>query len=653
LSIDAGTPGPSLHASPAAPAQGKPNLVLITMESTRADHLGCYDNPQVKTASLDKLAHEGLRFTQAVAVAPLTLPSHASILTGLYPPRLGVRDDRGARLQSAETTLAEHLKAQGYATAASIGSRLLGGDAGFKQGFDSFAEPKRTPRSAAFVVDDAIAAVNRLKGRPFFLWVQLDDPNAPYTPPPGYRAMFENRPYDGEIAWMDDQLKRLFEHLQKQGLFDTTVIVATADHGESLGEHGEDTHGVFLYDSTLKVPLIVRYPPLVIAGSRYPGVVSGVDIVPTLLELMGLPPLPGVQGESCMPRLAGKEVPERDVVYAESMLGQRAYGWAPLHALRSSKEKFIDAPEPELYDLKRDPSETINIAPDEKATVEGSWRTSIAEALRVIGGSGGPESAARSDRTPPKDPKSVIAASNFFIRAQFALAQGQPEQAEPLLNQALERDPGNPAAKALLAALHADETATSAAGANTFAGQWNRGNALYVHGKYDEAAAAFRAALALNPKSAETHYALGNVLAAKGDAAGAEAELRAAVAADPKMADGWNKLGIVLQQTNRRQEALAAYSRALEASPDDPDALFNRAKLELLEHNVKDARRDVDKLLAVHKDYPASGFLDAHVCVAEGNSAGAKEALTKFLALTNTDPRMKAAATDMLQKLGG
>src|SRR6185436_490610 len=196
-------------------------------------------------------------------------------------------------------------------------------------------------------------------------------------------------------------------------------------------------------------------------------------------------------------------VPERDVVYAESMLGQRAYGWAPLHALRSSKEKFIDAPEPELYDLKRDPSETINIAPDEKATVEGSWRTSIAEALRVIGGSGGPESAARSDRTPPKDPKSVIAASNFFIRAQFALAQGQPEQAEPLLNQALERDPGNPAAKALLAALHADETATSAAGANTFAGQWNRGNALYVHGKYDEAAAAFRAALALNPKSAE------------------------------------------------------------------------------------------------------------------------------------------------------
>jgi choline-sulfatase len=652
LNVDAGTPGPAVHAVPAVSTKGKPNLLLITMASTRADHLGCYDNPEVKTPTLDTLAHEGLLFTQAVAVAPLTLPSTASILTGLYPPRLGVRSDSGARLAAAETTLAEHLKAQGYATAAAVGSRILGGDAGFKQGFDGFAGPPRTSRSAAFVIDDAMQAVNRLKGGPFFLWVQLDDPNAPYTPPPGFFKMFENRPYDGEIAWMDSQLTRLIAHMKSWGLLDTTLIVATADHGESLGDHGEETHGVFVYDSTLKVPLIVRYPPLVIAGSKFPSVVSGVDIVPTVLELMGLPPLPGVQGESCVARLSGKDVPEREVVYAESLYGQLEYGWAPLHALRSAKEKFIDAPEPELYDLKRDPTESINVAKDQKETVEGSWHTSMAQALHDIGGGSAPAPAARSDHAPVRDPKSVIAASNFFIKAQLAIALGQADQARTLLNQALAKDPGNPAVSSLLAALHADVPKTGAE-ENTFAGQWNRGNAFYVHGQYDEAARAFRAALALNPKSAETHYALGIVLAAKDDTKGAETELRAAVAADPKMADGWNKLGLLMQQSNRRSDAMDAYARSLEAVPDNPDALFNRARLELLDKNVKDARSDLDKLVAAHKDYPAAGFLEAHVCVAEGNAAGAKEALTKFLALTNTDPRMKSAATDMLQKLGG
>ena len=654
-SKDAAPPKAPAVAPATAPAaiSAKPNLVLITMEATRADHLGCYDNPQAQTPNLDGLAREGAIFLKAIAVAPLTLPSHASIVTGLYPPRHGVRDDSGSRLQESETTLAEHLKAQGYGTAASIGAHLLAGDSGFKQGFDSYAEPKRTPRNAAFVVDDAIEAINRMKGGPFFLWVQLNDPHAPYAPPPGFRALFEKRLYDGEIAWMDSQLKRLFDHLRTQGLADNTVVAATADHGESLGEHGEETHGVFLYDSTLRVPLIVRYPPRIPAGTRFSGVVSGVDLAPTVLALMGLPPMAMAQGESCAVRLLGGDAPERDVAYAESLFGQRAYGWAPLHALRSSKEKFVDAPAAELYNLERDPSETINLAANDAKAVAETWRPSVEEALRAIGGANPEPTAARPGRTAPRDPKELIAASNLFLRAQLVVEEGQPGQAAPLLEQALARDPGNPAAKSLLAALRAEPTAATGAAAGTFASQWNLGNALYVHGKLDEAAKAFRAALAINPNSAETHYALGNVLAAQGDAAAAEAELRAAVAGDPKMADGWNKLGIVLQKANRRPEALSAYSRALEASPDDADALFNRAKLELQDNDLPGARRDVDRLLTAHKDYSAGSFLDAHVCVAEGNTAGAKEALTRFLALPKVDPRMKAAAADMLQKLGG
>ena len=644
---------PKAPAAAPAAVSAKPNLVLITMEATRADHLGCYDNPLAQTPNLDGLAREGAVFLKAIAVAPLTLPSHASIFTGLYPPRHGVRDDNSSRLQDSETTLAEHLKAQGYGTAASIGARLLAGESGFKQGFDSYAEPKRTPRNAAFVVDDAIEAINRMKGGPFFLWVQLNDPHAPYAPPPGFRALFEKRLYDGEIAWMDSQLKRLFDHLRAQGLADNTVVVATADHGESLGEHGEETHGVFLYDSTLRVPLIVRYPPRIPAGTKFSGVVSGVDLAPTVLALMGLPPMAMAQGESCAVRLLGGDAPDRDVAYAESLFGQRAYGWAPLHALRSSNEKFVDAPAAELYNLERDPSETINLAANDAKAVAETWRPSVEEALRAIGGANPEPTAARPGRTAPRDPKELIAASNLFLRAQLAVEEGQPMQAAPLLKQALARDPGNPAAKSLLAALRAEPTAATGAAAGTFASQWNLGNALYVHGKLDEAAKAFRAALAINPRSAETHYALGNVLAAQGDAAAAEAELRAAVAGDPKMAEGWNKLGIVLQKANRRPEALSAYSRALEASPDDADALFNRAKLELQDNDLPGARRDVDRLLTAHKDYAAGSFLDAHVCVAEGNTAGAKEALTKFLALPKVDPRMKAAATDMLQKLSG
>ncbi len=639
---------PPLTAGPA-----KPNLVLVTMEATRADHLGCYGDAAAATPGLDRLAREGALFTQAIAVAPLTLPSCVSILTGLYPPRHGVRDDNGFKLMEAETTLAEHLKAQGYETAASVGARILAGDAGLKQGFDSYAEPKRLPRAGQFVVTEAIETINRIKGRPFFVWVQLDDPHAPYLPPPDYRQRFGKRLYDGDVAYTDAQFKRLFDHLRASGLLDGTMVVVTADHGESLGEHGEETHGLFLYDSTLRVPMIVRYPPRIAAGTKFDGLVSGVDLVPTVLELMGLPAMASVQGESCAARLLGVNAPEREVVYAESLFGERAYGWTPLHALRSSKEKFVSGPVPELYDLERDPGETINVASNDLKAVDETWRPSLDEALRVIGGAQPETAPAQDGKAAHRDLNGLVAAHNLYLRARTTIEEGHAEQAGPLLKQALARDPGNPAVTSLYAALRAEPAPQSGGVPSSFASAWNLGNALFVKGKLDESAKAFRAALAFNPGSAETHYALGNVLAAQGNAAGAEAELRAAVAADPTMAVGWNKLGIVLDKANRRPEALTAFSRALDASPDDPDALFNRAKLELLEKNLPDARRDLDRLLKAHADYAAGRFLEAHLCVAEKNNDGAKAALTKFLALPKADPRMKVAATDMLQKLGG
>jgi arylsulfatase A-like enzyme/Tfp pilus assembly protein PilF len=614
-----GAPTPS--AGPDA-SMAPPNLVLITMEATRSDHLGCYEDTAAQTPALDQLAHEGAIFEQAIAAAPLTLPSLASILTGDYPPRHGLRDNGGFTLDDARLTLAEHLKAQGFKTAASVGSRLLAKDAGLKQGFDSYAQPNAGSRGAVFVVNDAIEAVDRVKGTPFFLWLQFDDPNAPYLPPPGLRAKFAGRLYDGDIAWMDLEIKRFLDHLRRSGLLDNTIVVATAAEGESLGEHGEETHGLLVYDTTIRVPLLVRYPAKIEAGTRSKGLVSLIDLAPTVLEVMGLPPMAGVQGKSFAATLAGKDAPERPPVYVESLFGARAFGWVPLHAIRTASFKFIDAPEPEVYDMHRDPSETINRAARD-ATAVSALRSGLENLMRAIGVDAGEAIPATGGR----DPKKMIAVANLYLKAQVAIEEGRADQATLALTQALAKDPGNVAAKSLLAALRGEAVAPSGATSNSFAAQWNLGNALYVQGKLPEAAKAFSNALTINPKSAETHYALGNVLADQGDAPGAERELRAAVAGDPKMADGWNKLGILLDKAKRRPEALEAFTHALDAAPDHPDALFNRAKVELLEDYLVDARRDLDRLLAKHDDYAAARYLEAHLCMAEKNTPGAKDAL--------------------------
>jgi arylsulfatase A-like enzyme/tetratricopeptide (TPR) repeat protein len=710
-------------SKPAPPsAVSRPNLVLVTMDTTRADHLGCYGDARASTPTLDGLAREGVIFGQVIAVAPLTLPSHASLLTGLYPPRHGVRDNADFRLPETETTLAEHLKGQGYATSAAVGTYILATESGLSQGFDRYDEPKRTGRAggdassvlyepiierpAAEVVNDALASLDRMKDRPFFLWVHL------YAPPSPFREQFATDLYDGEIASADHELGRVVDALRSAGLLDRTLVAFTADHGESLGEHGEDTHGLFVYDSTLHVPLILRYPARLHAGGRYAGLVSGVDLAPTLLELMGLPPMPTAQGRSVAAALTGGSIPERAPVYAESLYGERAYGWAPLHALRSSKDKYVDAPEKELYDLGRDPAETNNVASTQGTT---TWQAALEEAQKSMGPSdptavammpgeqreriaslgyvsAGAPGLGRHDRP---DPKKLVAVSNFYQRAQQLIGQHRNAAAVQFLQQALVLDPGNPAAASLMGALRFSGNdrgagltqlrAAAAASPGNFEYQWNLGNALFVDGRLDEAAKAFRAAIGIRPASGDPHYALGNVLAARGESAAAvkeyetaiklgprtapvvaalgtaqiaasnyadgEKNLRAAVAADPKLADGWNQLGIFLDQTGRRPEALDAFSRALAAQPDHADALFNRAKLELLDKNVPEARRDVDSLLKAHPTYPPGRFMEAHVCAAEGNPSGADAALTAFLASPGADPKMKEAAERLRSKL--
>ena len=709
----------------------RPNLLLITMDTTRADHLGAYGDSNAATPNLDRLASEGALADHAIAVAPVTLPAHVSILTGLYPPRHGVRDNADFRLPESETTLAEHLKAQGYGTAAVVGAFVLAGELGLSQGFDRYDDPKPTAsatsvgaairyrplveRRAGDVTDAALTALDRLAGKPFFLWVHYYDPHAEYEPPVPWSERFASRLYDGEIAYMDSEIGRLLDMLRSRGILDTTLVLAIADHGESLGEHGEETHGLFVYDATVSVPLLARFPERVPAGTRYEGLVSQVDLVPTALDLMGLPPLRGVQGHSVADGLSGKGRAEREPVYAEAIYPDRIYGWAPLLSLRSLDRKFIEAPEPELYDLADDPPETRNLAasrPEEAA----DWKRRL---LAAVQGFGGPDPSAEAaataeqkavleslgyltpthggaGRTTKPDPKRLAAVHNTILRAKSLVASGKREEVEGLLREALRADPENPAARALLGTVEftsgrtatgiASLEASARAAPAVYETQWNLANALHLAGRHADAERAYLAAIALQPGSGEAYFGLGNVhmamkrpadaiaayrgameaglrtpqveaalgaaLSESGDTAGAEQALRRAVEGDPTQADVWNKLGILAEKAGHRDEALTLYERAVAARSDHADGLFNRGRIRLMTGNREGARADAVTLVAKHPGYAAGWLLDANVRMADGDREGARASLRKLLAVPGVDPKLAGTAEGLLKRLG-
>jgi arylsulfatase A-like enzyme/Flp pilus assembly protein TadD len=724
---------PATSAASPRPRAGSVNLLLVTLDTTRADRLGCYGDRRAETPTLDGLAREGVVFDQAVAVAPVTLPSHASILTGLYPPRHGCRDNSDFRLPERETTLAEHLAAQGYATEAVVAAFVLSGALGLAQGFDGYDEPSAAPRAgvaagaavrfeghlergARAVTDAAIAALGRAGTKPFFLWVHYYDPHQPYAPPSPWAERFRDRPYEGEIAATDAELGRLVAELRRRGDLDRTLVVVTADHGESLGDHGEETHGVFLYDSALKVPLLLRLPGTIPAGARSGVVTSGVDIVPTVLDLMGLPPIEGAHGRSIAAAARGQEQPPGDPVYAEAIYPERVYGWAPTFCLRDASTKFIEAPEPEIYDLAADPGERRNLASSRPAdvarfrdrleAVRASFGSADAsaespmdeeqreklESLGYVSGGSGPIA-----RTSRPDPKRVVGLNQKFVRATALVSEGRPQDALPLLREILSADPENPAALTLAGSLEFSSGSRERAlrdleeaarlAPSVYDNQWNLANAAHIAGRLPEAVRAYRAALAAQPHSVDARYGLGRALLASGDAPGAireyrdaigagvaapkihmglglslaaagdregaRAELSRAVAEDPSLAEAWNKLGILAAQAGNNQDALASFGKALAADPDHADALYNHARASMLLGDRATAERDLARLEAKHPGFPSAWYLKAHLRIAAGDRAGARAIVSAFLSRPGGDPQQVQQAREMLAKLGG
>lgn len=442
------------------------NVVLITLDTTRADRLGCYGCAIAQTPALDAFAREAVVFENAVTAVPLTLPSHTSIMTGCNPPEHGVRNNASFKLGPEGETLAERFAAAGYQCAAFVSSPILARTFGLDQGFATYDDAMSGPeRSSAETTQRAVSWLSSARP-PFFLWVHYFDPHTPWDPPEPFASQTRGQPYDAEISAMDASVGELLAALKRDGYYDRVHIMIVGDHGEGLGDHHEIEHGILLYEETLRVPLIWRLPGGR-AVRRVTGLAGTIDVAPTLLDMLSLEPLSSAEGISLRSAAAKGEVPQRDGLYAETLYPYYSYGWSPLYAWRAPQSKYVKAPQAELYDLARDPGERENIVTQRAATAEtlrgqlaayrsehgwqegapaeGDVDPRVAEQLTSLGYiMSGRKQSAPSDSLP--DPKTLIATHEHFELGKLATQEGRFADAIEDLKFTLDAYPDNHAA---------------------------------------------------------------------------------------------------------------------------------------------------------------------------------------------------------------
>lgn len=561
--------------------QGPTHVLFITVDTLRADRLGCYGYRPARTPEIDRLARQGLRVADAVSAAPITLPAHSSIFTGLYPPAHGVRDNGTYALGDEAVTLAERMQQAGYRTHAVVSALVLNRRYNLSQGFDGYDddlwsedEPRLfmiRDRPAAKTAERAVAWLRRWAAegespprKPFFLWIHFFDPHQPYESPPAERALSPT-PYDAEIAAVDRGIAAVLAELRRRDLLDDTLVVLTADHGESLGEHGEKTHAVFVYDATVRVPLIFRHPRLFPEGEVYEGPVRSVDIVPTVLAALGLPGGSETQGADLLPAFRGRVPPPALPQYSESLLSEVGFGMAPLYAVRSGGFKWIRAPKPEVYDLRRDPRELHNLYPREarrgagldrelSRLLEESGSRALAapktpmdrETLENLQALGYLAPAAERKGMQGIDPKDGIGLYNKLEEARHAAQRRQWGDAERLLGEILAVTPENVSAVNILALCR-----------------------LRQH-RLDAARDAYLQSLGLDPQQSRVYAMLGALDLLQGDLGGAERNYRQALALTPGFVEAMSHLGMIELLRGREAEAQVWYEKAIAADPGFP-----------------------------------------------------------------------------------
>ena len=568
--------------------------MLITIDTLRADRVGAYGYARARTPHIDSLATRGVRFEHAYATAPITLPSHASLMTGRYPPGHGARHN-GIRVDAAVPSLAKTLSAAGFASAAFVSAFPLDKRFGLNAGFSAYSDrmPRGTrgrpenERPGRDAVNEALAWLNpslvtsRAGAGRLFLWVHLFEPHAPYGEPRSGRPVADR--YDDEIAESDAQAGRILGALGPDAA--STLVVVASDHGEAFGEHGEVSHSLFVYDTTLRVPLIMAGPgvPARTVGSP----VSLVDVAPTVLRLLGLAPFDS-DGVDLSRAFSGAQLPARDL-YAESFAPLLDFGWSPLRALRSERFKYIDAPRAELYDTARDPEEaqdlstadvpraaelrdrigrysTATLDPDRLAPLDREALGRL-QSLGYASGSGRDSSA--GTRPDPKDRRAIAARLSEVISGEL-----QGPALEAALRRILDDDPKNPQANLRL------------------------GYVLLESNRCAEAVPFLKAAIAAKMPTADAHLGLGVCQAAARRPAEVYLTLLEAERIEPDNPVVFANLGIVLSDMGRHADAITAFQRALTLDPDFHESRFNLARVFARAGQRQDAAREAQDLLS-------------------------------------------------------
>lgn len=624
------------------------NVLLVTIDTLRADVLGSYGGPAA-TPNLDRLASDGVRFSFAHSHAVVTLVSHTSILTGMYPYQHGVRDNAGFRLKAGATTLATLLHARGMPTAAFVGAFPLNRQFGLDQGFDryddvsakdslaaDFSLPERRAGDVVALADAWIAA----QQKPWFTWVHVFDPHAPYAPPPPFDANYANNLYAGEVAYVDSALQPLLDLVRRQPR--PTTVIVTGDHGESLGEHGERTHGLFAYEATLHIPLIVAQLGGNVqerrAGATSAVAVRHVDILPTVADVLQMSPPAGLPGRSLLTAVDGETTPRPS--YFEAMTAMLKRGWAPLMGVLQNREKYVDLPIAELYDLGADVHESANLARSQpvrvrtltallqemKPEVPGEQQretVEVRETLESLGYLSG-SAPRKAHYTEADDPKNLVDVDGLMMDGIELHRVGRTDEAIADYRRVIARRPDMSLAYRRLAYL------------------------LWDQGHVDLAIATLRQALQKTGPDVDIDVRLGTYLAETGSVAEAIPMLERAVKAEPDNSDALNGLGIAYARIGRTADALATFNRILARSPRDAYALENIGTAYLQTGRTAQAGEAFSK--AVDSD-PRSSRAHAGLGVIAMQAGDLDRAVAEWKAAVSTDPHNFDALFNLASEL--
>ncbi len=610
------------------------NIILFTIDTLRADHLECYGYGGVKTPNINRLAQEGILFKYNIVQTPLTLPSHSSIMTGTHPLFHGIRDNGGFYLDENQITLAEEMKNKGYSTSAFVAAFVLDSRWGLDQGFDYYYDNfdltkykkvslDSVQRRGDEVLAEAYKWLKKNSQGKFFSWIHLYDPHTPYEPPEPYLTQYKHYNYglyDGEIAYVDQLIGEFLSFMEENRLLEKTLIIFTGDHGESLGEHKESAHGFFIYDAAVRVPLIIRFPEKKLSSLMIENRVRSIDIMPTILNLVG-EEIPGnVQGKSLLSLILGEETNDEPGAYSETYWPNYHYGWSELKSLSKDRYKFIDAPKPELYDLFEDPGEKNNLV-NKKASLGHQMKRELDELiekysaegivekgpqtldndslvkLQALGYIGSFRSSSKKEGEKLADPKDKIELYNEIKLAQFLVTSEEMDKAENKIKDVLNKDPSVLEARYILGNIYAKQM------------------------EYDKAIEEFKKALAVEPEYNEAIFGMAIAYMKKGEIEEAIIGFKRCMELDPKDTKPLLHLADIYLDEGELDEALSYLKSGIEINPESPIFLNRLGAVYLKKKMYNEAENEIKKALSIERSIPLSNahFNLALIHEARGN----------------------------------